>query len=108
MADDQLDDDRLRDPALRDLFKPTAILDSEWYQQRIDSRLDYMRGFWEGRIAYLQQFLDNQANAEAASTLGIAERIAFCKEARSILDEDGTRHTLVGSLGREPTYHADS
>ncbi len=104
MADDKLDDSRLNDPEFRKLFEPSSILSSDWYEERLDSRLDYMKQFWENREAYLQEFIDNEANARASEDLEIKERIEFCREARAALDEPGTRRNLYGSLGREPKF----
>ena len=105
MASEEIDDSRLRDPAFRDLFKPDAILSSDWYQARIDSRIGYMKGFWDGSINYLEKFLEAKANAEAAQYMHIKERIAFCKDARGDLDEPDYRRTLIGSLGREANFY---
>ena len=104
MADDKLDDSRLHDPAFRKLFNPTAILNSDWYQARLESRLEYMKGFWDGRVKYLEDFLQNPANTKASQELGIQQRIEFSEEARKVLDEPGTRRSLHASLGREPTF----
>jgi len=89
---------------LMELFEPSSILSSDWYEERLDSRLDYMKQFWENREAYLQEFIDNEANARASEDLEIKERIEFCREARAALDEPGTRRNLYGSLGREPKF----
>jgi hypothetical protein len=105
MASEEIDDSRLRDPAFRDLFKPDAILSSDWYQARIDSRIGYMKGFWDGSINYLEKFLEAKANAEAAQYMHIKEKIAFCKDARGDLDEPDYRRTLIGSLGREANFY---
>lgn len=104
MADDKLDDSRLQDPDFRKLFDPSSILSSDWYQERIDSRLQYMKEFWERREVYLKEFLEKEGNIDTAKKLEFAERIEFCQKAIKVLDEPATRRELIGSLGREPRF----
>ena len=104
MASEELDDSRLRDPELRNLFKPDSILSSDWYLARVESRLSTMRDFWDGRVRYLEEFAAEGSNNETIEDLKIQDRIHFCKEARAVLDQEGTRSTLIGSLGREPNF----
>ena len=108
MADDNLDDSRLRDPEFRKLFDPAAILSSDWYQERIDSRLKYMKDFWKGREEYLNEFLEKEENTDTANQLEFTKRLEFCKKASAVLDEPATRRDLIGSLGREPSFKLPS
>ena len=63
-----------------------------------------MREFLDGRVRYLEEFAAEGSNNETVEELKIQDRIHFCKEARAVLDQEGTRSTLIGSLGREPNF----
>lgn len=104
MADDKLDDSRLQSPEFRKLFDASLILSSDWYQERIDSRLNYMKDFWKGRETYLREFIEKEGNINTANKLEFAKRIEFCQKAFNALDEPATREGLIGSLGREPRF----
>ena len=94
MAQDTIDDTRLRDPEFRALFEPANILASDWYQQRIDSLVASRRTFWQNRIDYLESY---------AGTGDPKEPLAHAREKLGALQEENIRDYYIGSLGREPS-----
>ena len=94
MAQDTIDDTRLRDPEFRALFEPANILASDWYQQRIDSLVASRRTFWQNRIDYLESY---------AGTGDPNEPLAHAREKLGALQEENIRDYYIGSLGREPS-----
>ena len=95
MAQDTIDDTRLRDPEFRSLFEPANILTSDWYQQRIDSLVASQQTFWKNRITYLESY-----SGAGEPT----EPLAHAREQLAALQEENIRDHYVGSLGREPSF----
>ena len=98
MAQDTVDDSRLRDPELLALFEPANILASDWYQERIDSLVESQRAFWQNRIEYLENY-SGEGNA--------ADPLTFAREQFAIIQADDARQRYIGSLGRERRFQLD-
>ena len=77
----------LTDPEFRKLFEPEAILKSEWYQQRLETRIEVTENYWKGRVEYLEEFLSDHINREASQRLEIQKKLDFSKDALSRLNE---------------------
>ena len=93
----------LMDPEFRSLFSPEAILSSDWYKLRLDTRIEVTKDYWKKRINYLEEFLKDHVNREASERLGIQERLNFSKDALSRLDDKpGAIKRIHGCLGTDP------
>jgi len=91
------------DSEFRSLFDPQKILASDWYDDRLKSRLSVTRKYWSGRVKYLDEFLADKANHEACSRLDVQSRKEFAEDALSRLaDEDEAISRLRGCLGTDP------
>jgi hypothetical protein len=93
----------LMHPEFRSLFSPKAILSSDWYKLRLDTRIEVTKDYWKKRINYLEEFLKDHVNREASERLGIQERLNFSKDALSRLDDKpGAIKRIHGCLGTDP------
>ena len=96
----------LKDPEFRQLFEPEAILSSEWYKERLETRIDVTENYWKGRVNYLEEFLSDHINREASERLGIKERLEFSKDALSRLDaREEAVARIHGCLGTDPSIY---
>ena len=95
MAQDTVDDSRLRDPEFRALFEPAHILASDWYQERIDSLVNSQKTFWQNSIVYLESY---------SGTGDPSEPLAHAREQLAGLQAKNARDQFVGSLGRERRF----
>ena len=59
----------LLDQEFRSLFDPQKILASDWYEERLKTRLSVTRKYWSGRVDYLDEFLADMANREVRKDL---------------------------------------
>jgi hypothetical protein len=94
----------LLDKEFRSLFDPQKILASDWYDERLKTRISVTRKYWSGRIDYLDGFLADNVNREASDRLGIKARRDFAEDALSRLEEENDSITRIrGCLGTDPT-----
>jgi hypothetical protein len=93
----------LMDLEFRGLFNPEAILSSDWYKRRLDTRIEVTKDYWKKRINYLEEFLKDHVNREASERLGIQQRLDFSKDALSRLDDKPEAISRIhGCLGTDP------
>ena len=96
----------LTDPEFRKLFEPEAILKSEWYQQRLETRIEVTENYWKGRVEYLEEFLSDHINREASQRLEIQKKLDFSKDALSRLNEKEKAVARIhGCLGTDPSIY---
>ena len=96
----------LGDDSFRKLFDPQSILDSEWYSERLDMRIQVTENYWKKRVEYLEEFLQDNANREASSRLEVPQRLAFSKDALSRLEDKKEAVTRIhGCLGTDPSIY---
>lgn len=89
------------DPDFRRMFTREALLGSDWYRARLESRLRFDIALRERQAAHLARFVANPIYAAEAERLGCEERLVAARvaleAARAALPED-----LMGMLGRDP------
>jgi len=96
----------LIDQEFRDLFDPEAILQSTWYEKRLETRIDITKQYWQNRIKYLENFICDHANRDTCVRLNISERLTFCKDALKRLDnKEEAISRIHGCLGTDPSIY---
>ena len=96
----------LKDPEFRKLFEPESIIGSEWYRQRLETRINVTENYWRGRLEYLEEFLKDHINREASERLGIQDRLDFAKDALSQLEDKTEAVSRIhGCLGTDPSIY---
>ena len=106
MANGNWEGKGLKDPEFRKLFEPEAILNSNWYNQRLEMRIDIAQDYWQGRIEYLEEFLKDHINRETSERLGIQERLNFAQNALSKLKNKSEAVSRIhGCLGTDPSIY---
>jgi hypothetical protein len=106
MAKGNWENKGLLDREFRDLFNPESILSSDWYNERLATRIEVTKDYWSKRINYLEEFLKDHVNREASERLGIQKRLDFSKDAFSKLNDkkDAVRR-IHGCLGTDPSIY---
>ena len=106
MANGSWEGKGLKSKEFRSLFKPEAILESEWYLERLETRIDVTQNYWTGRVQYLEEFLKDHINREASDRLGIEKRLIFAKKALSQLESRVDAVSRIqGCLGTDPSIY---
>ena len=83
MANGSWEGKGLKSKEFRSLFKPEAILESEWYLERLETRIDVTQN-WTGRVQYLAN--SSRIILIVVSIVGIEKRLMFAKKALSRLE----------------------
>ena len=86
----------------RRLFERDTILASDWYAARLDSQQDADVRHIERGIATMEHFLQREGNEEAASRIGLEQRLARSRDELRWRRSAEYRAQLVGALGRQP------
>ncbi len=96
----------LKDPEFRKLFEPESIIGSDWYRQRLETRINVAESYWRGRLEYLEEFLKDHINREASERLGIQDRLDFAQDALSKLEDKTEAVSRIhGCLGTDPSIY---
>jgi len=92
----------LRDESVRQLFTRAHLLESAWYDARLNAKQRGDRALWEQHVRSLDLFLDQPHYADVASRLGIAARLEKAKAELARVESTDYRQNLVGTLGVQP------
>lgn len=104
MTKGEWEGNKLTDKKFRDLFEPQNILQSEWYNERLKTRIQVTQNYWESRVEYLDNFIKDQANKETCKRLSIQEKKDFALNALSKLkDNNSAVGRIFGCLGTDPS-----
>jgi len=95
---------KITDSDFRELFDPKNIMLSDWYQERLKTRIKVTKNYWESRIEYLDQFMADQKNKESIERLSIKDKKEFSIDALSRLkDQSESIKRIHGCIGTDPT-----
>ena len=95
---------KITDSDFRELFDPKNIMLSDWYQERLKTRIKVTKNYWESRIEYLDQFMADQKNKESIERLAIKDKKEFSIDALSRLkDQSESIKRIHGCIGTDPT-----
>ena len=92
----------LDSPELRGLFDREAVLASDWYAERLDSKQQWATRRAQAVVDRLEGFAGHPENAEACERLDITSRIAAARAELARFSSEDYRAALVGALGRHP------
>ena len=108
MTKGEWEGNKLTDKKFRDLFEPSNILQSDWYNERLKTRIQVTRNYWDSRVEYLNNFIKDQANKEACKRLSILEKKDFALNALSELtDNKAAVDRIFGCLGTDPSLFCE-
>jgi hypothetical protein len=92
----------LNDPEIRNLFSRQAMLESDWYKERLASQQAYDTAAWKGHVEYLEHFLKRDTHTAVAQRLGIEQRLTAAREELEKVSSPSYLELLVGTIGRQP------
>jgi hypothetical protein len=102
MARGEYEGKGLNDPEIRDLFSREAMLESDWYKERLANQQSYDTEVWKNHVAYLESFLRRDTHTLVAQDLGIEQRLTAAKEELEKVSAPSYIDDLRGTIGRQP------
>jgi hypothetical protein len=89
-------------PEFRAMFTRERLLESDWYQERLQVKQLRDIQLWRRHVSSLRQFLEDVDYSDEAERLGIAERLVRAEAKLEQVQGEEYLHSLTGSLGADP------
>jgi hypothetical protein len=90
------------DPEVRKLFTRDALLASDWYRQRLQTKQRRDAALWGRHREYLMAFLARPTYADEAKRLGIEGRLRLAEAELKKVSEPAYLGELAGTIGAHP------
>lgn len=92
----------LESEEVRKLFTREYLLDSEWYQERLQSQQAQDIKSWKYHVQYLENFLAKESHAGVAKGLDIKSKLERAKQQLAKVSDKDYLSSLSGTIGRQP------
>ncbi len=99
MAEGEYEGHTADSPAIRDLFARDAILQSDWYQERLEAARRGELALWKRHVEYLEAFSKKPIYASEFDRLGIQDKL---ERARQRHTEIAQSELPEGTIGADP------
>jgi len=95
-------------PDIRAMFTREYLLESDWYQERLEIKRQRDISLWRRHVHSLKQFLNLASHADAAEQLEITERLESAQTKLEQVQSHKYLTGLVGTIGADPLQPARS
>lgn len=95
---------KIHDPEIRAMFTREALLQSDWYNQRLLKKQAREVALWKKNVSYLEGFMARPGYQVEAKRLKIESRVAEAREEVKRVASDAYLQSLVGTLGADPIH----
>jgi hypothetical protein len=104
MAYGTYEDKTLDDPEIRDMFSLENILESDWYQARLQAKYDLEVASLDKQAAYLSRYIEKQHPADV-ERLGLRSQLSAIQSKADALKANPAPYLekLKGTLGADPS-----
>lgn len=102
MAEGSWNEKTIHDPEFRAMFTREALLESEWYKDRLVARQQQEQQLWQRHVDYLNQFLDQDRFQDVTERMELAERKTRAQEKLAEITAPDYLNTLHGTIGAQP------
>ncbi len=92
----------LQDPEIRSMFTREAVLESDWYQERINAQVAFEQHRLNSQIVHLEAFLADRDRYTESQGETMRRRLERARELAQQVRSAAYREQLVGTLGRDP------
>ena len=89
-------------PEFRAMFDRDAILQSDWYAERLAAKADVDRRLWRRHADYVAAFAGNPLTGRLSDDLGLDARLAYAKRKLAEAESPDYAETLRGTTGVQP------
>ena len=91
-------------PDIRRLFTREALLESDWYGERLAVKQERDVELWRRNVRALSEFLQQPSHRDEAERLDIAGRLARAKAELERVSAPAYLSTLAGTIGADPVH----
>jgi hypothetical protein len=92
------------DPAIRGLFTREALLASDWYRERLQTKQDRDIALWRRHLSALEVFRSTSRSMAASQTLDIEGLLRTAQEQLARVSAPAYLEELVGTIGADPFH----
>ena len=89
-------------PQIRALFTRQALLESDWYRQRLQVKRERDLALWTRNLNELSHFRENRRNVGESRRLDLDARLAYARARLDALAEPESWREFIGTLGADP------
>ncbi len=89
------------DPAIRAMFTPDYLLQSDWYQQRLEIKQQRDSELWQQHKAYIQQQLDKTEHNGSDSRAELSQKLESAERMLAEINDPAYLQSLQGTLGAD-------
>jgi hypothetical protein len=86
---------------IRDLFDREAMLKSNWYQQRLETKQKRELWLWKKHCKNLRNFMALDGHDDLIESLKIKQRLAHAKQQLELVAQDSYLDSLEGTIGAD-------
>jgi hypothetical protein len=104
MAHGQYEGKDANHPEIRALFTREALLESDWYHERLAIKQQRDVALWERHARSLTEFLARAGHRDEAKRLGIAERLEHAHGELERVSAPEYLSALAGTIGADPIH----
>lgn len=108
MAEGQYQGMDAHHPAIRALFTREALLDSDWYRERLEVKQARDIALWRRHVAYLEAFRARPSHEDVARRMDIAGRLEQARARLAWVESEAYLASLSGTIGADPLRPARS
>ncbi len=94
----------INDPELRKQFKREVVVNSAWYQERLELKQQIDIDRLKDGIDYLEGFLSNDLNSEACVELDLKTRLSDAQQELGYVSTSTYLNNLIGTIGADVLY----
>lgn len=102
MANGSYDGKDAHHPDIRAMFTRTALLSSNWYQARLETKQQRDIALWKRHIDYLNAFINRSSHQDVAEKLDIQSRLTGAKNKLEYVTSNAYLQSLRGTIGADP------
>ena len=104
MVHGQYEGKGVEDPAIRGLFTREALLQSDWYRERLHTKQERDIALWRRHLSALEVFRSTSRSAAASQTLDIEGLMRTSREQLARVASPAYLEELVGTIGADPFH----
>jgi hypothetical protein len=94
----------LDEPRLRALFDREALIESDWYKERLRVKQQRDTALWQRHVAALGEFRERSAEVTAGAPFSIEDRIRASQAQLARVSAPSYLTELRGTIGADPLH----